>query len=132
MNPNIALVTAHMQIRMIGAPISEAVNQPGITVIGEHDRLVGGEQLFEVAIGQTMRMLARLLQLHQIDNRKKKASALELNYTSGLPRASLGRSPAMPIALRMTKFLAGKTRSASPSPRLRKNLIGNRSLLNIR
>ncbi len=49
-------VAAHVQIVMIGTPIGQAVNQPGIAVIGEDDRFVGGEERVEILSGQAMRM----------------------------------------------------------------------------
>ena len=45
---------------------------------------------------------------------------LNVNQTTRFLRASLGNLPSKPIALRMTLFLAGKIRSVSPKPRLRK------------
>ena len=52
------LVSADMEIVMIGTPISKAVNQPGITVIGKDDWLVGREDRVELMIGEAVRMFS--------------------------------------------------------------------------
>lgn len=36
-------VTAHMKVIVICAPVGQAVNQPGVAVIGKNNRLVRGE-----------------------------------------------------------------------------------------
>src|SRR6202167_2407270 len=61
-------VTAHVKIVMIVAPIGEAMNQPGIAVIGEDDRLIDCEERVEVDVREAVRMLARRLNGHQIDD----------------------------------------------------------------
>ena len=43
-------VAAHMQVLMVGAAVGQAVDQPRVAVVGEDDRLVGGEEVVEVAI----------------------------------------------------------------------------------
>ena len=43
-------VAAHVQVRMVGAAVGQPVDQPRIAVVGEDDRLVGGEEVVEVAI----------------------------------------------------------------------------------
>ena len=62
------LVAAHVNVLVALAPVSQSVNEPRIAVEGEDDRLVGREQRVEVVIGEPVRMLARGLQLHQIDD----------------------------------------------------------------
>ncbi|TKS60903.1 MAG: hypothetical protein EWM73_03045 [Nitrospira sp.] len=42
------------------------MDQPGVTVEGEDDRLVRREQGIEILVGQSVRMLTRRLQLHEI------------------------------------------------------------------
>jgi hypothetical protein len=37
------LVAAHMQIVMVGAAVSQAMNQPRVAVVGEDDRLISSE-----------------------------------------------------------------------------------------
>src|SRR5712692_8328974 len=61
-------VAPHVEIVMIVAAISEAVNQPGIAVIGKDDRLIHREHGVEIKIRETVRMLGRGLNGHQIDN----------------------------------------------------------------
>src|SRR5438128_11234404 len=63
---SILLVAAHMQLVVIGPAIGETVDQPRITVEGEDDWLVPGEEPIEVGVGKTVWMLARWLQSHQI------------------------------------------------------------------
>ena len=53
---------------MLCSPVGQPVNQPRIAVEGEDDRLVGGEQRVEIVIRKPVRMLARRLQLHQVDD----------------------------------------------------------------
>jgi hypothetical protein len=53
------LVAAHMQVGVVGAAVGQAVDQPGIAVVGEQDRLVGGEQRVEIPLRQAVRMFFR-------------------------------------------------------------------------
>ena len=46
------LVAAHVQVLVVGAAIGEPMNQPGIAVIGEDDRLVGREEHVEILVAQ--------------------------------------------------------------------------------
>ena len=62
------LVAAHMNVVVAGPPVGQAMDEPRIAVKGEDDRLVDGEKGVEVAVGKAMRMLARRLQRHQIDD----------------------------------------------------------------
>ena len=55
------LVAADVQVGVIRSPIGQAMNKPGIAVVGEHDRPVDGEKRVEIAIGQAVRMLLRWL-----------------------------------------------------------------------
>ena len=52
------LVAAHVQVVVVVAAIGEAMDQPGIAVEGEDDRLVGGEERVELRVAQAVRMLA--------------------------------------------------------------------------
>ena len=54
--------------RLVLAAVGQAVNQPGITVEVENDRLVGGEQRIEIRIGQPVRMFRARLQLEKVDH----------------------------------------------------------------
>ena len=41
-------IAAHVEIIMIAAPVRQPVNQPGITVIGKYNRLIGGKKRIEI------------------------------------------------------------------------------------
>src|SRR5438128_4068995 len=60
------LVSTDVQIMVTGSSISQPVNQPGITVISKDDRFVRAEHRIEITIRQTVRMLARRFECHQI------------------------------------------------------------------
>ena len=60
------LVATHMNPGVVGAAVGQAVDEPGIPVIGEDDRLVRGEDHVELAVGQAVRMLGLVLQPHQV------------------------------------------------------------------
>ena len=44
------LVTAHVYVVMIGSTIGQTMNQPGVTVKGEDDRLVRREKRIEIFV----------------------------------------------------------------------------------
>ena len=48
------LVAAHVEVLVVGAAVGELVNQPGVAVEVENDRLVGGEQAVKVPVGQAV------------------------------------------------------------------------------
>jgi hypothetical protein len=48
------LVAAHVQIVVIGAPVGQAMDEPGVAVKREDDRLVLGEQSIEVLVAQAV------------------------------------------------------------------------------
>ena len=52
------------------------MDEPRIAVKGEDDRLVDGEEGVEVTIGEAVRMLARGLQRHEIDDVSSRRGAL--------------------------------------------------------
>lgn len=62
------LVTAHMQVVVAVTPVGQSVNQPGIAVERKDDRPVGGEQCIKIVIRKAVRVFARWLQLHEIDD----------------------------------------------------------------
>ena len=62
------LVSAHMNVVVIRAPISQPMNELRISVEIEDDRLVDREKGIEIAVGQSMRMLAGRLQFEEIDH----------------------------------------------------------------
>src|SRR6516225_5396067 len=49
-NVSLLFVTAHMQVPVICAAVSETVNQPGVAMEVENDRLVGCEERIKVRI----------------------------------------------------------------------------------
>src|SRR5215813_12684676 len=60
------LVPTHVQALVV-ADVSQAVNQTGIAMEVENDRLVGGEQGIVVCVGQPVRVFLARLQLEQVD-----------------------------------------------------------------
>jgi hypothetical protein len=44
------LEAAHVQLLMVGVPVRQPVDQPRITVVGEDDRLVSGEDRVELPV----------------------------------------------------------------------------------
>ena len=50
------LISPDVEVVMIRAPISQAMDQPGIAVVGKDDRLVDGEYGVELTIGESMGM----------------------------------------------------------------------------
>ena len=57
-----------MNVVVAGPPIGQAMDEPWIAVKGKDDRLVDGEERVEVTVGEAVRMLARRLQRHEIDD----------------------------------------------------------------
>ncbi len=55
------LITANVQIIVIGAAVSEAMDQPRISVKREDDGLIGGEDRIEIGVGNSVGMLASRL-----------------------------------------------------------------------
>ena len=62
------LVAADVNVVVIGAAISQSVDQPRVGVEGEDDRLILGEELVEIAIAQAVGVLGLRLQPHEIDD----------------------------------------------------------------
>jgi len=62
------LVAAHVQVRVGPTPVAEPMDQPRIAVVGEDDRPVHGEKRVELGVRQPVRVLARRLQPHQVDD----------------------------------------------------------------
>src|SRR5882724_11371452 len=50
------LVAAHMQVGMVGATVSQAVDKPGIPMESKDDRLIRREQHVEGSVTQAVRM----------------------------------------------------------------------------
>ncbi len=62
------LVAAHVQVLVVRAAVGQAMDQPGVAVEREDDRLVLREETVEVLVAQAVRVFARWLELHQIHN----------------------------------------------------------------
>ena len=62
------LVAAHMNVVLARPAVSEAMDQTRIAVEVEDHRLVRGEKRFEVAVGETVRMLGIRHQFVQVDH----------------------------------------------------------------
>src|SRR5262249_1693197 len=62
------LVAAHVNVVMTRSPVGQPVNERRVTVESEDDRLVGSEQRIEIVVREAVGVLARWLQLHQIDD----------------------------------------------------------------
>ena len=57
-----------MQVGVVGAPVGQPVDQPGIAVVGEDDRLLAGEESVEILVRQAVGVLFARLQRHQVDH----------------------------------------------------------------
>src|SRR5438445_12289519 len=55
-------IATHVDVGVIGSPVREAMDQPWIAVIGEDHRLVLGEELVELRVAETVRVLGRRLE----------------------------------------------------------------------
>src|ERR1700758_410916 len=62
------LISPHMQVVVTTPAVSKPVNQRRVPVIGKDDGLVGGEYRIEFAIRESVWMLARRLQGHQVND----------------------------------------------------------------
>ena len=60
------LITADVEVPVIGSPVGQAVNEPGVAVVREDNWSVCGEERVEVAVAQAVRMFARRLQGHEV------------------------------------------------------------------
>src|SRR2546425_3144144 len=61
-------VAAYVQVLVIGAPVGQPMDQPGIPVEVEDDRLVHGEEAVEVPVRQAVWVLAGRRELQQVDD----------------------------------------------------------------
>ena len=53
---------------MVRAPVGEAMDEPGVAVVGEDHGPVGGEERVELGVGQPVGVLAGGLKAHEIDD----------------------------------------------------------------
>lgn len=58
----------HVEVMMIVTLIGQSVNQVGITMESENDRLIAGEQRIKLRLRFAMRMLLLGLQCQQVDH----------------------------------------------------------------
>src|SRR5579863_1324810 len=65
---SLLLISPNMEIGMIRPAIRQAMDQPGITVVGKNDRFILGEEDIKLFVAQSVRMLASRLERHQIDD----------------------------------------------------------------
>ena len=49
------LLAAHVDVAVVRAPVGQAVDEPGVAVVGEDDRPVGREERVELGVGQAVR-----------------------------------------------------------------------------
>ena len=61
-------VSANVEVVVVGAAVSEAMDQPRISVLSKDHRPAGGEERVEVHVFQTVGMFRRGLQGHEIDH----------------------------------------------------------------
>src|SRR5215472_3520707 len=61
-------VSANVEVVVVGAAVSEAMDQPRISVISKDHRPAGSEERVEVRVFQTMGMFRRGLQGHEINH----------------------------------------------------------------
>src|SRR5581483_3541291 len=61
-------VAPHVEVAVVGAPVGESVDQPGVAVVGEDDRPVGGQEGVELGVAQAVGMFAPGLEGHEVDH----------------------------------------------------------------
>ena len=122
------LVAAHVEVVVVGAAVGQPVDQPRVAVVGEDDRLVGGEERVEVAVGQAVRMLALRLQRHQVDDVDDADLQLGQVLAQQMPTAasvsSVGTSPAQ--AMHHVGLVPGRRCWPTPRCRCRRVQCGDR------
>src|SRR3984885_3177899 len=62
------LISTHVNVLVVRAPIAKLVDQRRVRVEVEDDRLVGGEKRIEVAVRESMRVLRLRHKAEQIDD----------------------------------------------------------------
>src|ERR1039458_6052005 len=62
------LVTADVQVLVVGAAVGQSVDQPRVGMERKDDRLVFGEKLVEIRVAQPVRVLGLRLQFHEVDD----------------------------------------------------------------
>ena len=103
------LVAAHVDVVVVVAAIGELVDERGVAVEVEDDRLVEGEERVEVAIGEAVRMLGVGHEAEEIDDVDE--ANLEVGEAS---RGGWRRRPALPC-VGMSPAQAMTTSGSLPS-----------------
>src|SRR6202035_1240851 len=62
------LVAADVDVLVVGAAVGQPVDQPRVSMEGEDDRLLLGDQRIEVCVAQPVWVLGLRLQLHEVDD----------------------------------------------------------------
>ena len=62
------LVAADVEVAVVGAPVGKLVDEPGIAVEVEDDRLVEGEEAVEVPVGEAVGVLGLRLKREKVDH----------------------------------------------------------------
>ena len=62
------LIAADVYVVVVGTAVGQPVDQPWITMKGENDRLIFGEELVEIRVAQPMGVLFPGLELHEVDD----------------------------------------------------------------
>ncbi len=57
------LIAPHVEILVVGPPVRETVNQPGISMKGKYDRFIFREEGIEVVVAQAVWMFSRWLEV---------------------------------------------------------------------
>ena len=123
------LEPAHVDVAVSGAAIGEAMNQPRVAVVGEHDRLVGRENRVEHIRGQAMRMLGGILQPHQVDHvddphlEVGESLAQDLGRRHGLERRDVSGACQHDVRLFARDFGARPVPDTEPSGAVRDRLV---------
>ena len=109
--------------RWFGAPVGEAVDQPGVAVVGEDHRLVGREHRVEVGVGQPVRVLAggwRRIRSTTLTTRTRSAAGAPAAGSTAASVSSVGTSPRTPSRRRACRRrccaqsqIRGRARSAA-------------------
>ena len=105
------LVAAHVEVRVVRAPVGQAVDQPRVAVVGEDDRPARREERVELGIGQPVRMLALRLQAHQVDDvhdAHLQVGQVPADQLRAATVSSVGTSPAQARTTSGSAFVAAR------------------------
>ena len=115
------LVAAHVEVGVVGAAVGQAVDQPRIAVVGEDDRLVGGEQRVELGVGQAVRVLAvggcSRIRSTTLTTRTRRSGRCGRSRSAAASVSSVGTSPAQASTTSGSPPSSLPAHSQMPSPR---------------